>query len=241
MRKTYTINSYDNHLVINDNGRTILVDTGSPNSYFNGDSFEFCGQTIRKGLNLLGGLNPVSIESLSNLMHLQLDALIGYDLLKHFTLIIDYAGGTITFCDEEVDFHDGTELPMKVKMGIPTIELELNGKVNRFFLDTGAKVSYVPATATEGRTPTGTAHDFYPLLGEFDTYLYELETIAAGHTFNCQYGNLPAVLETTLGLGTGIRGIIGHDFFNHFVVLLDYRNKRLYIQPHTVGEDKMTA
>ena len=41
MKKTYTINKFDNHLIIEDNGQTLLIDTGSPFSIFDGDSLNF--------------------------------------------------------------------------------------------------------------------------------------------------------------------------------------------------------
>ena len=46
MEKTYTINNYDNHLIIEDNGKTLLVDTGSPFSIFDGAALDFCGSIL---------------------------------------------------------------------------------------------------------------------------------------------------------------------------------------------------
>ena len=50
MIKTFETKDFDHHITINDNGRTLLIDTGSPSTLFDGDAFEFLGKRVSKGI-----------------------------------------------------------------------------------------------------------------------------------------------------------------------------------------------
>ena len=223
MRKTYTINKFDNHLIIEDNGHALLIDTGSPFSIFDGAALDFCGRQFPQGMNM------VSVETISNLLGMHVDALVGNDILSHFNVGIDYAGGTITFSDEVLDLPGAIELPFKLLIGVPNVTMTLQGEEHRFFLDTGAKISYVSAQMTQGLTPVETASDFYPGFGNFDTPVYNMEASVAGQPFNVRIGNLPPVLEATLIGLSGTAGVIGYDFFNRFKVVFDYANGKMLL------------
>ncbi len=104
---------------------------------------------------------------------------------------------------------------------IQEIETEL-----KFFLDTGAKLSYLSDSLTSNYESVGTDEDFYPGVGKFQTECFEIPTVFGDNEFVVKYGNLPPLLQMTLMIG-GTDGIIGFDFFNNFKVVLDLKNNRL--------------
>ena len=107
--------------------------------------------------------------------------------------------------------------------------MSLLGHEGLFFLDTGAKISYVASETTNGLTPDETDTDFYVGFGDFETPVFNLETTIADKPFRVRYGNLPSLLESTLMGLSGTKGVIGYDFFNSFKVLIDYRTNTLYL------------
>lgn len=225
MKKTYTINNYDNHLIIEDNGKTLLVDTGSPFSIFDGAALDFCGRQFPKGMTML------SAETISNLLGMHVDALVGNDVLRQYAVLVDYSGGTITFSDENLSLPGSQAVTLGNSFGIPKVTMQLRGQEGTFFLDTGAKISYVKANTLEGLTPDGQATDFYVGYGDFDTPIYHVPTSIGNHEFTVQYGTLPRILELSLIGLSGTTGVVGYDFFNNHVVLLDYKNDTLWLRP----------
>jgi len=224
MKKTFTINPFDHHILIEDENRTLLIDTGSPVTLFHGEEFEFLGTRVSKGLL------PVSPDAIGELLGMHIDALVGCDLLKHFAVLFDCHQGTITFSDEELSLPDSECIPLSSTLGLPKVSLQMMGHDGRFFLDTGAKISYVKENVLNGLTPDGQDTDFYPGFGQFETPVYSVLTSIGHQEFTANYGVLPSLLETSLLSLTGTSGIIGYDFFSHFTVLLDLKNKTLLLK-----------
>lgn len=225
MKQTFTINGFDHHLLINDNERTLIIDTGSPFSIFNGSDFEFLGMQVSKGPL------PVSPDNISESIGTHVDALVGNDMLQQFAVLVDYSHGTITFSDEDLSLPESQAITLGMSFGVPKVTMQLRGKEGSFFLDTGAKISYVKASTLDGLTPDGQATDFYVGYGGFETPIYHVPTGIVGYDFNVQYGTLPGVLELSLIGLSGTTGVVGYDFFNSFTVLLDYKNGTLWLRP----------
>ena len=223
MKKTYTINNFDKHLIIEDNGNTYLIDTGSPFSVHDGDTLEFCGHQFPRSMA------PCSPNDISNLLGMHVDALVGYNVLKHFAVLFDYGKGEITFSDEGLSLPDAEAIPVDTSFGVPKVKMSLLGHEGLFFLDTGAKISYVASATTHRLTPDETDTDFYVGYGDFETPIFHLETSIAGKPFRVRYGNLPKLLECTLMGLSGTKGVIGYDFFSSFKVLIDYRTNQMYL------------
>ena len=225
MKQTFTINGFDHHLLINDDERTLIIDTGSPFSIFNGSDFEFLGMHVSKGPL------PVSPDNISESIGTHVDALVGNDILQQFSVLVDYNHGTITFSDEDLSLPGSQAITLEMSFGVPKVTMQLRGKEGNFFLDTGAKISYVKASTLDGQTPDGQATDFYVGYGGFETPIYHVPTGIVGYDFNVQYGTLPGVLELSLIGLSGTTGVVGYDFFNSFTVLLDYKNGTLWLRP----------
>lgn len=142
-----------------------------------------------------------------------------------FFLTIRIKNGVVEFDKQEINFN-GTEIGISNFMGIPIIELSIEKQNHKFFLDTGAKLSYLSNSITSNYESIETDEDFYPGVGKFETECFEISTLFGGKNFLVKYGNLPPLLQMTLMLG-GTDGIIGFDFFNTFIVVLDLKNNRL--------------
>lgn len=224
MKKAFVINHFDNHLIIEENGKKLLIDTGSPVSIVE-DDVMLCGQHITSAFNL------VSIDHLSELLGMHVDALVGNDILSRFLVMIDYCGHSITFSDEPLALDGAESIPLETFMGYLKINMSVLGEENAFFLDTGAKISYLDSGKTKGLSPECEGTDFYIGIGKFTTPIFNLDATIGAYTFNTQFGNLPELLNSTLIGVTGVSGIIGYDLFAQFKILLDYQNKKMYYLP----------
>ena len=97
----------------------------------------------------------------------------------------------------------------------------MNGQTLKMAVDTGAPVSYVDNSVTEGLEPCGEKEDFHPIAGRYVTKVYELEGVVGGKAFRGVYGNLPMMLGLPLKL-VGIKGVVGYDFFKSFKIEFDF-------------------
>jgi hypothetical protein len=105
-------------------------------------------------------------------------------------------------------------------MGIPVVTGKVDGHEYKFYLDTGARLSYLHSALTLMYKASGMEEDFYPGLGKFDTPVFNIETEVSNGRFNTKFGNLPKHLENAL-LSGNIKGILGFDFFNSYAVNLE--------------------
>jgi hypothetical protein len=167
----------------------------------------------------------LTASKLSEHLGMQVTTLLGTDVLSRYKILLDYRNFQVSFSKYEIPF-EGTEIGISNFMGIPIIELEVNSQPLKFFLDTGAKLSYLSEDFTSGYSSVGTEEDFYPGVGQFETECFEIQTRLGSNDFSVRYGNLPFMLQMTLMLG-GTDGIIGFDFFNNFKVMLDLGHEKL--------------
>ena len=82
----YAIDIFDNHLILVDQKKKLLIDTGSPISISNEGEIEIFGMTYRSSKNYLG----LNIEGISKGVEYDLNALIGGDILKNHIFQIDF-------------------------------------------------------------------------------------------------------------------------------------------------------
>ena len=87
MKRTFDINLVDGHLLISDNGNTILVDTGSPVTVHQGNILSFLGRDFAVYTSIMGD----GIDKLSKLAGFEFNTLLGMDILSQYRLVFDYA------------------------------------------------------------------------------------------------------------------------------------------------------
>jgi hypothetical protein len=219
--KQFQIQLFQGHPIITDGVNRILIDTGSPSTIHASDSLNFCSESFGCSTNYMG----LTVSKISDMLGTEITTLLGADILSDFKILLDYQHQIIEFNKQEI-YIDGTQADISNFMGIPIIKMTVDNQELKFFLDTGAKLSYLSDSLTSNYESVGTDEDFYPGVGKFQTECFEIPTVFGDNEFVVKYGNLPTLLQMTLMLG-GTDGIIGFDFFNNFKVVLDLKNNRI--------------
>lgn len=219
--KQFQIQLFKGHPIINDGENRILVDTGAPSTIHASDSLNFCSESFRCSTNYMG----LSVSNISEMLGTEITTLLGADILTDYKILLDYKNQVIEFSKQEIEI-DGIQADISNFMGIPIIKMTVDNQELKFFLDTGAKLSYLSDSLTRNYESIGTDEDFYPGVGKFQTECFEIPAVFGDDKFVVKYGNLPILLQMTLML-VGTDGIIGFDFFNNFKVILDLKNNRL--------------
>ena len=219
--KTFQLQIFKGHPIIQDGDNIILIDTGAPATIHISDELNFLSENFSCTSSYMG----LTAFKLSEHLGMQVTTLLGTDVLSKYKILLDYRNLLVSFSKDDIPF-EGTEIGISNFMGIPIIELVVNSQPLKFFLDTGAKLSYLSEDFTSGYSSVGTDEDFYPGVGQFETECYDIPTSLGANDFLVRYGNLPFMLQMTLMLG-GTDGIIGFDFFNSFRVMLDLGSDKL--------------
>lgn len=219
--KQFQIQLFNGHPIINNGENKILVDTGAPSTIHFSDTLSFCSENYGCSTNYMG----LTVSKISEMLGTEITTLLGADILMDYKILLDYKNQVIEFSKQEIEI-DGTKADISNFMGIPIIKMTVDNQELKFFLDTGAKLSYLSDSLTRNYESIGTDEDFYPGVGIFQTECFEIPTVFGDNKFVVKYGNLPTLLQITLMLG-GTDGIIGFDFFNNFKVVLDLKNNRI--------------
>lgn len=226
MIQTFKADLYEGHLIFDNEGQKVLVDTGSPVTISRNGHFGFMGQDY----NCLTSFGGNDINALSELMGYNIDVLMGMNMIEKYCLLIDYRNETVAFSMENIPFEPRCSTPIiQGQMGEICITLMINGQRINLALDTGARISYIDSSFTIGKNKIETKNDFNPLVGQFQTPIYAMEAAIDEYTFPVNFGVLPAMLAMPLKM-IGIYGAIGFDLFNSFVVLLDFKTNTLFIK-----------
>lgn len=220
---SFPIELFDGHAIIESGDHRILIDTGSPQTIHSSRNFEFMGRNFLCSNVLMG----ISSDSLSQMLGTPVTTLMGMDILSQFKVLFDYRAGNIGFSQDEIQTK-GYHVDLSHFMQIPIVEIEVLGNTHKFFLDSGAKLSYLSQVHTAGLTSVGVESDFYPGHGTFQTPVFELQSSIVEMNFPVKYGNLPASLQSLLTMGN-VQGIIGFDLFNRFQVMLDHQKNLIKI------------
>jgi hypothetical protein len=219
--KEFKITLFKGHPIIKDGENILLIDTGAPYTIHTSSNLIFCSDNYNCTTNYMG----LTVSKISEMLGTEITTLLGADILSDYKLLFDYKNEIMEFNKVEIAL-DGYEIGISNFMGLPIIELSIDNQKLKFFLDTGAKLSYLSDSITSHYKSVGTDEDFYPGVGKFETECFNIATSFRDSNFIVKYGNLPTLLQMTLMLG-GTTGIIGFDFFNNFKVVLDLKNNKL--------------
>ena len=159
--------------------------------------------------NLGDTYGDLDTETLSYHIGIEVSGLIDVDILNKFNILFDLSFEVIRLSKEEL-LMEGTAVPMNQFMGIPVIEVEINGVMQKMFFDTGAQISYWQDAALGIFPSNGKVTDFYPGFSEFETETYRLELSVGDKKNNLICGSLPALRDDTLMMAI-VTGIIGNE------------------------------
>ena len=121
--------------------------------------------------------------------------------------------------------------------GIIGVEMSINGRVARMFVDTGAKISYIKKEFVEGLNIKDIVEDFSPYIGDFKAPLYSCQTELLSSNGNVivsymqDYGEMPQIVLMTIEM-VKMDGIIGFDLFKKF--RLQLKQGEIYFPPQGI-------
>lgn len=186
---------------------------------------------LRRGLALLDTGSPFTMRAPPIVMQ-QLASdirwIVGTDLLRKDRVLLDWTGRRLVVNGPRLRGESIDLVPVAGLFQLPIVAP--NGGALAF-LDTGAPISYAPASAVTGRTSIGRRRDFYPGIGEFDVELYRLTVRVGSRRLDASFGVLPDLLALALSL-TGASGwILGADYFRDRAIELDLGAGRILDAP----------
>lgn len=186
----------------------------------------------------------------TSLTHLEMaigrgiDGIIGYDILNHHVVHIDYDNMLFELHDQD-DFTyrgDGKKVDFKLVNYIPTVEGHVefdNGEVidGSFYVNTGAKATL------DFNTPVVESKQLTSKIGESYVYMAAgIGEVESEHhrgrvksfTFdNFTFDNLPVGLSHAkdgIQNSKKVTGIVGNRILERFNAVFDYLNKTLYLE-----------
>ena len=257
------------HAVLNHKEQvTLLLDTGTAHTLITPDTARRLGlsptaETPKQALRVLGGHQvevpvvllasvtvgqtavqnvPVGVAA-SFPDILLVDGLLGADILRHFTLTLDYAASRLTLVPQGPQVPSPATLaasrgvvhgPIPLRLGPSHVLVQavLNGQEPvTLLLDTGASHTLLtPAIARRlGLNPTADAptKTLTSADGQFHTVpLVLCQTIAVGEAVVEQ---LPVGITDVDPKAPAVEGLLGVDFLARFTVTLDYGNRQLWL------------
>lgn len=224
----YDLILQEGHPLIQSAEQTLVLDTGNPMSFANNQKISFADKNFPCSQGLMG----VNADYLSEQLGCEVHGIIGNDILKDYCIKFDYANKSVTFSQNSIDPPAGaTSVPIELIMDVPSIQVQVAGQAVKCFIDTGAKLGYMPQELCQGCKELAAVSDFFPIVGEFQTKRYEMDSTIGDQSFSGTYGNLPGILNLSLSM-VDIEGIVGYDFFTRFCVILDQPNNMLHITPN---------
>lgn len=217
----------NNHIVLDD-GQGLILDTGSPLSFHTSGVINICGRRI----SVPTSLPMVPNDYLHNNVYRGAEGLLGMDIINKYPITISLNNSFIIVGD---DAHF-QELPTVNVNPLVGIQLVINGSSARMIVDTGAKLSYISHHFTAGLQPIGSERDFSPYMGEFNTEVFNCETLLANLyigdvSYTQKYGTPPPLLAMMLKQ-MNVDGVIGVDLFKQF--RLQLKERKVYFPPQGI-------
>lgn len=217
--KEYGIELMRGHvLIVDDRGSKVLIDTGSPLSFHAGGVIELDGETVKVPTTLLVADSAYVTENVGT----KVDGLVGMDILERKGVLVDVPGRRVVVGQPTEGM---TRVPSRfLRMpllggGYMSIEMDIRGQRVKVILDTGAPVSYVNPSLTEGLTAVETVTDFTPGVGTFETQVFEFPAAFEGQAFEMRAGHLPGSKQWEVDL-LGMQGVVGMELLKRRPILI---------------------
>ena len=176
----------ENLIIVNMDGRDLLIDTGSPRSFALKESFPVKINDISYDLKITMA-SSIVLDTLKHLLTVNVDGIIGNDIIIPNNLSIDYLNEEIYFgivpCSYDIEQYT---MPLKTRMGLAYTELKSGSNTLDVILDTGSKMHYVKESYVDKTRSRGYFEDYSPDLGQMEGHLFDFydsihdETITAG-------------------------------------------------------------
>jgi hypothetical protein len=204
-------------------GNNWLIDTGAPSSFSDQDVLELDGVK----LSLLNNYMGLDAKSLSAHVGSSIHGLIGTDILAKVDIRLDARKNEVTFSANQLP-GEADRIQVSDFMGIPIVEVEIDGGPRRMFLDTGAQICYFQSDSLSSFPAAGALTDFFPGMGQFETDTHTVPVIVGKQAFRLRCGSLPGLLGMTL-LMADVEGIVGNEIMANKVLTYSARRSELSI------------
>jgi hypothetical protein len=209
MPRSYPYTEHDGHFIVDTGEQRWLLDTGSPVSVGSA-RIKLGGASSQPLQNFMG----VTIDWLQEMVGTEFDALVGMDVLRHKSFMIDAELGQVHFGLRAAQVN-GLKHTFYTTMGIPTVELSIAAEYCALFFDTGAKITYLAKNYLDTLDdPLREIQDFYPGLGQFTAQVYETHVNFGDDETFIEAALLPEQLDALLDVAT-VEGILGNDSWNY--------------------------
>lgn len=227
----FTITFKRQHLFLLHEGRYWIVDTGCPISFGNAALDPISHKPLKR-FNVFFE-KSVDAEMISGYVGLQVEGLIGCDILNQFDVLIDLRPSAMKMSVSEVELNPPQgSLAVDIAQfqeSIPHLQATLGRQTGRYIFDTGAQLSYhagPPPEVTgliggdifnwmdflidQEYSPCTPTDDFWIPIGEFQTETYHATVNIQDKETRLRFGVPPKKLADGLA-GTKIQGIIGNE------------------------------
>ena len=213
--KEYKIEIVRGHILVNDDrGSKVLLDTGSPMSFHADGVVALGGRTYNVRTSLMGVGNGYVTDNVGT----PVDGLVGMDILGDGNVLIDVPDGRVVFGYPT----DGmTRIASGSALGYVSVNMDIRGRRVTVILDSGAPVSYVSTSLTDGLESAETVEDFNPSVpgGTFTTPIFEFPAAFAGQEFEMRAGHLPFLMRSMISL-LGVEGVVGMELLKRHALLI---------------------
>jgi hypothetical protein len=215
------------HLIFKNGEFNVLFDTGSPISIHSTNLLEIFGRKFTVTDNFMGA----DVKKISKMANAKIDTILGYDILSQYRLRIDYMNRYVSFESLSANYQsEGNDLEFIA--GVPIINIEIANRKLKAIFDTGARISYMRDDVLKNYQNNGVEKDFHPIIGEFISTIYQIETQYSNDKFTVTYGSLPSNLKI-LVKDLGVDSILGYDFLKNFFVDLNLRDRKIIVNKYS--------
>ena len=215
-------------------GTLVVIDTGAEDSIGEFATEEW---SVSNSKNTLVSLKKIA-ECIGEP---SLKGLLGMNILGKTNWSLNLETEEFAILEDEPKV-EGIEVPIEFFMGLPVIEIEINGNKTKCFLDFGAKLSYLPPSTLIVIKPLRTESDFHPLVGgSWQTAVIAKEVLIGGEALKVESGVLPTDIQFLLGNLTNIPGILGIDLLKQYEVVCLFKSQRKRIVLRRLQEESEVA
>lgn len=213
----------DELCLLDDNDRNIIVDTGSPISMSDVGQLQLFDDFYARGQH---ALLPMIQKYLSD----RITGLMGMDILGRYDLRLRFERRFGRWIVEPYsqDLLPADAFSVEYYGGVPVVEAMVDGVRGKFFLDSGATISFLKKSWISNQPYIGEAEDFFPTLGIFSTDLYRCTLTFANRTFTDAMGVMPMGLEVLIP--DWIDGIIGLNILKDTTINFGFKSNKFSLQ-----------
>ena len=105
--RTYKLEIFNGHPIIEENDNIILVDTGAPSTIHRTDELSLNSDNFNVVSSYLG----LDVDKISEMLGKEITTLMGADILSQYKILIDYENRIIAFSEKEINFN-GEEISL---------------------------------------------------------------------------------------------------------------------------------